>query len=1068
MNRRIPHLLGMMALLLPAATALAQTGKITGQVTEGTSGQPIPGVNVVIEGTTQGATTDVEGYYTILNVTPGTYGVRASFVGYTPEVVRDVRVNIDLSTEVDFELQEEALGLDEIVVTAQEPVVRRDVSANVANMSAEEIENLPVASVSEVVGLQAGIEPGMSVRGSDISQVGFMVDGMSMRDGRDNTPFTGISYTAINEVQVQTGGFNAEYGNVRAGLVNVVTKEGPRDRYIADFLVRYAPPQQDYFGGGPDDPGSYFMRPYLDPEVSRVGTIGGDSPWDEYTRRQYPAWKGWDKVVDEWNSDDNPTNDLTLDQFQELFSWYRRKDLEVRDPDYELDGTFGGPVPGISRMLGDLRFIASYRRTQNAFLIPQVRDTYQDQTARLKLTSDVGPGMKLTVQGMYAAQHGLNASQQGGPAMFTGEMPRYPWDDRSSLMARSIASGNITTGRIWANHQWNPMDVTRNMISADFTHTLNARTFYKVRFQRMFSKYDTYLDEDDRRDPSEIVNRIGDFELDASPFGYWPQNISDPTGLYMGGHWSKSRDSSEVALWTGNLDVTSQLNPFMQVKGGLEYTYGNYDINHRQVNEYFRADLSPVYVWERQPRQGAAYLQTKLEFQNIVANLGLRADYWHAGGDWYTYDPYSPAFSAVIGKDELDENLEAEPTERLLTLSPRVGVSFPITVSSKLFFNYGHFRQMNDPHDLFLVREVVTGAVDRVGDPNAPMPQTVAYELGYEQNLLDRFLVRATGYYKALGDQSRYVRYINLDETVDYQRSEPLNYADIRGLELVLQKNVGRYVRGFVNLTYLSVKRGNFGFERIYENEVQQREYERTSRAHYQSRPVPEPFARLNLEFFAPRDLGPAVLGTHPLGDWRLNLLGEWRAGETFTWSGDIEIEGLSNNVRWRDFYNLDLRLSKAFETRVGSAQFFVDVSNVLNLRHLSRYGNFFSEDGRDWDHYMMSLHLPEDVFEGNDASYLYVPGDDRPGTFRKPGVAYQPIEAIVTTDAVGSPSERPLYYEVDTGRYMDWQNGSWQEADPNVVERVLDEKAYIDMPNLDFLNFLNPRSVRFGLRISL
>ena len=375
---------------------------------------------------------------------------------------------------------------------------------------------------------------------------------------------------------------------------------------------------------------------------------------------------------------------------------------------------------------------------------------------------------------------------------------------------------------------------------------------------------------------------------------------------------------------------------------------------------------------------------------------------------------------------------------------------------------------MNDPHDLFLVREVVTGAVDRIGDPNAPLPRTVAYEMGYEQNLFDQFLVRMTGYYKALDDQSRYVRYTNLDETVDYQRSEPLNYADIRGLELVLQKNAGKYVRGFVNFTYLSVKRGNFGFDRLYENQVQQREYERTSRAHYQAKPVPEPFARLNLDFLAPRTLGPSVLGAHPLGDWRLSLLGEWRAGDTFTWSGDTEIEGLSNNVHWKDFYNLDLRLSKAFETSVGSAQFFVDVSNVLNLRHLSRYGNFFSEDGRDWDHYMMSLHLPEDVFEGNDVSYLYVPGDDRPGTFRKPDVTYQPIEAILTTDAVGSPSERPLYYEVETGRYMDWQNGSWQEADADLVEQVLDDKAYIDMPNLDFLNFLNPRSVRFGLRLSL
>jgi hypothetical protein len=635
-------------------------------------------------------------------------------------------------------------------------------------------------------------------------------------------------------------------------------------------------------------------------------------------------------------------------------------------------------------------------------------------------------------------------------------------------MTTVIAGGNTTTGRIWADHNWNPMDVTRTMLSADFTHTLNASTFYKVRLQRMLSDYNTFLDDEERRDPTNFIHQIGDLQLDATPFGYWPENDIDPTGLYMGGHWSKSRDSSKIALWTGNIDVTSQLNQFAQVKGGIEYTYGNYDVNHRQVNEYFTADLSPVYVWQRNPSQGAAYLQTKLEFRSIVANVGVRADYWYSGGDWYSYDPYDLALSAVFGKDQLDEQLEREPTDHLFTLSPRLGVSFPITTESKFFFNYGHFRQMNDPHDLFLVREVVTGAVDRMGDPNAPLPRTVAYELGYEHSLFDRYLIRATGYYKALGDQSRLVRFVNLDESVDYTRSQPLNYADIRGVELSFLKNVGQYVRGFVNLTYMSVKRGNFGFDTIFQNQVRQREYERNSRAHYQEKPVPEPYARVNVEFLAPSDFGPSTLGMHLLGGWRMNVLGEWRAGEVFTYTGDVAIEGLSNNVKWKDFYNVDLRLTKAFDTSVGDAQFFIDVNNVLNLRHLNRYGNFFSEDGRDFDHYMMSLHLPEEVFEGRDPNYQFVSGNDRPGTFRKPGVEFQPIEAVQSVEQIATPRDRPLYYEMTSGRYMDWKDGAWQEADGDLVDQVLDDRAYIDMPNLDFLNFLNPRAVRFGIRLSL
>ena len=194
------RLLFTLALLLTATAAQAQTGKIAGVVTDEATGDPLPGVNVVIDGTTQGATTNVDGYYAILNVRPGEYDVRASFIGFTPAVRQGVRVNVDLTTTVDFALQEETVGLDEIVVRAERPVVQRDVSASVANIDAEQIENLPVADVEKVIGLQAGFERGLTIRGSGGSQVQFQVDGYSTQGGLTNDPFTGISYTAVDEV----------------------------------------------------------------------------------------------------------------------------------------------------------------------------------------------------------------------------------------------------------------------------------------------------------------------------------------------------------------------------------------------------------------------------------------------------------------------------------------------------------------------------------------------------------------------------------------------------------------------------------------------------------------------------------------------------------------------------------------------------------------------------------------------------------------------------------------------------------------------------------------------------
>ncbi len=90
--------------------------------------------------------------------------------------------------------------------------------------------------------------------------------------------------------------------------------------------------------------------------------------------------------------------------------------------------------------------------------------------------------------------------------------------------------------------------------------------------------------------------------------------------------------------------------------------------------------------------------------------------------------------------------------------------------------------------------------------------------------------------------------------------------------------------------------------------------------------------------------------------------------------------------------------------------------------------------------------------------------GDDRPGDFRKSGVAYVPIiEGQLPEAGEGGP----LYYVAEENRYYEWNGGSFAAADQGRVDQVLDDKAYINMPNRMSSQFLNPRNVFFGLRIS-
>lgn len=220
-------------MLLPAGSLLAgTTGKIKGKVIDKASSEALVGANVSIVGTSYGAATNIDGEYLILNIPAGVYTLRATFVGYSQVTVSNVRVSSDLTTEQNFSMSSEAVALGQIEITAERPLINKDYTNTLTVKSSEQINALPVRGVANVVGLQASVVQNegnnlLYVRGGRATEVSYVVDGVPVNNplsGVAGNSFTGINQNNVQELQIQTGGFNAEYGAAMSGVVNLNTR----------------------------------------------------------------------------------------------------------------------------------------------------------------------------------------------------------------------------------------------------------------------------------------------------------------------------------------------------------------------------------------------------------------------------------------------------------------------------------------------------------------------------------------------------------------------------------------------------------------------------------------------------------------------------------------------------------------------------------------------------------------------------------------------------------------------------------------------------------------------------
>ncbi len=729
-------------ILLSWATA-GITGKITGIVSDKKTGAPLIGCNILIQGTSLGAATDMDGGYVILNIPPGTYTLRAIMIGYAKSNVTEVIVRSDLTTKIDFAMTDEVLKGEEVTVVAERNMITKDLTASTAIVDGGMISQLPVTEISDVLELQAGFVDG-HLRGGRSGEVAYWIDGVPVTDVYDGGTIVDVNKNAVEEMQVISGAFNAEYGQAMSGIVNIVTKDGSNyfrgntTVYGGDFFTQKT---NIYLNGNAFNPITT-----KNVETNIEGPIIKDKLFYNVTAR-YIYYQG----ANEGQRIFLPHNVAYVNALDE-FVLYRS---EITETDTLTPG------------MGDSTFIPM---EWNKKLYTQA-----------KLIWKFSPFKKLKY------------------TLIRDDVTYQDYD----RMYKLNPEGNLNRFRLGQTHL------------LQFNHSLSGKTFYALGLTHFNKNYHHYTYNDGDKDK------------------YVHPKLSNtlPYSFHTGGT-NSSVFLRNTKTSTLKFDFTSQIHKKHQLKGGLEYRshyldYTDYSLRPPEDKSSFNETtddpflLSPVRLpdstifsssYSFSPMEASGYIQDKIEFDELIINIGVRYDYFDPSGRILS-DPTDPSIYNPIRPENLyvDSNNNGirdtgEPavtvsdretywyknTSPKWKISPRFGASFPFSATGVIHFSYGHFFQI--PRFELLYRNPDfdlgqgTGNIGVIGNADLRPEKTVQGELGLQQQLSSNLVMDITAYFRDVRDLTgtRATAISLFGGSASYSRLENSDFAYVRGIILSL------------------------------------------------------------------------------------------------------------------------------------------------------------------------------------------------------------------------------------------------------------------------------------------
>ncbi|MBN2091488.1 TonB-dependent receptor [candidate division KSB1 bacterium] len=899
------------------------TGKIAGKITDRTTGEPLIGANVVIDGTERGAAADESGNFMILRIPPGKYTLRITMIGYKRARVTDVKVFSDRTTKMDYALETEAVQGEEVIVVAGREPVEFDRTNTASYVSEEEIANLPVSNLAEVIQMQTGVVTdaggAMHFRGGRSREVAYMIDGMPVTNAfsQGGGSNVAIENNFIKELQVISGTFNAEYGQAQSGVVNVVTKV-PERNFSGTLEVLtggyYAPNKPMYIGLDNYQP--------LDEKEAKFSFSGPISFWPNrlgklgfFVNGRIVDSKGYLKGERRYMPEDG----WEIEVYRE---WYRA----IYDP----EDTFVIPIPD-SLHTGDGKIVDM---NWHKFYNFNAKLVYQ-------------PITPLTIS--YNVFHSSSQSKS------------YSNSWRFCPDGTGQGKGNATTHLL------------------TLTHVLRENIFYNLRFshQQNASKSFAFEDASDPRyqitatnawDPGKITGYDygGISSWDRSWFNQWI-NILNGDLTWQLNSIIELKAGFDAKIYSLNYKNAPMREVFgyeeMQFpfsRKEIEEFYFPYEFfrdttaNFKNSHIYLR-ETSPdstrdeqFYVsYNRYPREAAGFLQTKLEMGEIILNAGLRVDLFWPRDRWCP--DYTKVYPEIVGAPQYYQRAKMK-----YQFSPRFGLSFPISEKGALRLSYGHFFQTPSYEKMYqnpVLPHYNQYSIEksRIGNPNLKPEKTIQYELGLQQQLSSDFSMELTVFYKDIRDLLG-IEILTLSNAATFYRYINKEYGESGGVTLAFDYGImNRMLTAGIDYTYMLAKGSASNPEILRDITV----YSGSSRGSYNLA-----IRRINFLDWDQTHTLNASVNIRPVPSMNISFIGQIGSGLPYspaTLDPSIELPGdeWDNAGRKPIRWDFDMLLSQKFRFVGFEWNAILKVFNVFNHLNENRVKSITGRAGPD-------AYLPE------------------------------------------------------------------------------------------------------------